>query len=90
MFNAIMFEDCTIYWSLSRPMLSLIFYNRKFYQDIQDSIIGNQSRERQPMFQDKFTHLMDDITTDKLTQVLHIYIYTLCMHTFTFLYNRYI
>ncbi|XP_063900388.1 exportin-7-like [Zophobas morio] len=61
MLNAVIFEECKIYWSLSRPMLAIIILNKKYFDEAKNYVIEQQSNERQPMFHKLFDELMNGL-----------------------------
>eukprot|EP01134_Creolimax_fragrantissima_P000134 CFRG0134T1 len=61
MLQAIVFEDCQIYWSISRPMLCLILLDEEYFVEMTQKFITSQSMERQETLQKCFSILMQDV-----------------------------
>eukprot|EP01135_Chromosphaera_perkinsii_P004888 Nk52_evm8s303 gene=Nk52_evmTU8s303 len=78
--NAIMFEDCSNQWSLSRPLLPLIFLCEKSFNNLRQSLIQSQPSSRQSRIQTSLEELMQDIdrslspkNRDRFTQNVTIF-----------------
>ncbi|GMH18647.1 hypothetical protein Nepgr_020488 [Nepenthes gracilis] len=62
LFEIVLFEDCGIQWSLSRPMLSLILISEEMYSNLKTQILASQPVDQQQRLQQCFDKLMADVT----------------------------
>ncbi|KAF9402515.1 Exportin 7 [Mortierella sp. AD011] len=60
-FHVVAFENRSNYWSLSRPLLSLILLNRDFYVEYTNSFVQNQLPDRREQVQTAVNALMEGI-----------------------------
>lgn len=66
--NIIMFEDCRNQWSMSRPLLGLILLNEDYFNQLRQSIVGQQPPDKQSSMAQWFDNLMEGIERNLLTK----------------------
>lgn len=66
--NIIMFEDCRNQWSMSRPLLGLILLNEDYFNQLRQSIVGQQPSDKQSSMAQWFDNLMEGIERNLLTK----------------------
>ncbi|XP_064422812.1 ran-binding protein 17 [Latimeria chalumnae] len=78
--NIVIFEDCRNQWSVSRPLLGLIFINEKYFAELRTSLINSQPPEKQNALNQCFENLMEGIernllikNRDRFTQNMSIF-----------------
>ena len=73
--DAVLFEECSNQWSLSRPLLTLILCTEPIYPDIRQQLIAAQPAESRELVSRSLDRLMDNVNRtldaknrDKFTQ----------------------
>ncbi|KAF9425387.1 Exportin 7, partial [Podila epigama] len=61
LFQVVVFENRSNYWSLSRPLLGLILLNREYFVEYTNSFIQAQLSDRQEKVQDAVNALMEGV-----------------------------
>ncbi|KAA0191073.1 XPO7, partial [Fasciolopsis buskii] len=68
-------EECRNQWSISRPLLTLIFLNNEYYIELRNQVIASMPADRQETMTKLFDKLMDEVEfsligkdRDKFTQ----------------------
>ncbi|RUS20332.1 Exportin-7-B [Endogone sp. FLAS-F59071] len=66
-FNTVLFEDRSIQWSLSRPLLGLMLLNREFMLEYTQTVINSQLPERREFLHKSLGTLMEEVEWTNLS-----------------------
>eukprot|EP00937_MAST-01D_sp_MAST-1D-sp2_P003680 g3680.t1 len=75
LFNILIFGEASHYWSISRPILSIILCDDRLFADFQQRLLGTQAPDKRQKLQEAFNNLLVDVdkkleqaNRDKFTQ----------------------
>ncbi|KAI9034352.1 hypothetical protein DFJ74DRAFT_15129 [Hyaloraphidium curvatum] len=66
--QAVLLEDSSIQWSLSRPLLPLVLLNPAAYSEISSTLVGMQLPHRQSVLQGSLDALLEGVPQNTLSQ----------------------
>ena len=80
LFNRVIFEECSLHWSMSRPMLALILAFRPVFDDLRTQFVAAQDPDKQEQLAEAFDKLMTGVEDsleprlrDRFTQSLTVF-----------------